>query len=377
MLTPVRIIVCVTNDLSTDQRVHKVCMFLTNKGAHVMLVGRKLPGSLELDRPYKTRRLRLLFTKGPLFYGFFNLRLFFFLLFSKSDVIVSNDLDTLWACAKTKRLKKRTSLVYDMHEIFTEVPELAHSPIKKRIWERMERKNIKTASQHITVNHSIAQWYTNKYGIPMEVVRNMPPRFTHDAHVPPADIESEKKYLIIQGAGINVDRGNEELVRCLAFLPPQIQLLIIGNGDVIPYLRQLSIELNLQRRITFFTKMPFEKLIRYTRSAWLGITLDKNTNLNYTFSLPNKLFDFIQANCPVLASDLPEVSAVVKKYNVGIIARSHNPKELAEQIMELHTNIALYAQLKQNTIKAASELCWENEIPVLEKIYGPYLRAHL
>lgn len=375
MAAPPRIIVCVTNDLSTDQRVHKVCIFLREKGANVLLVGRKLPGSLELNRPYQTKRMRLLFKKGPLFYGFFNLRLFLFLLFSKADVIVSNDLDTLWACAKTKRLKKKTVLVYDTHEIFTEVPELAHSRLKKRIWAGIERKNIKKAQVHATVNQSIANWYHEKYGITLHVVRNMPNRIEPSVLTTPPELDAGKKYIIVQGAGINVDRGNEELVQCMAFLPSEIHLLIIGNGDVIPALKKMSAQLRIEDRISFYPKMPFEKLMQYTRASWLGITLDKDTNLNYKFSLPNKLFDFIQAHCPVLASNLPEVAAVVTQYDVGIIAASHKPAELAKHIIDLYTLPGLHERLKKNTVAAAAELCWENELSVLEKMYDPYLRA--
>ena len=122
-----RIIVSVTNDLATDQRVHKVCTFLMEQGAQVTLVGRKLPNSLPVKREYRTHRMRLLFKKGALFYVFFNIRLYLYLLFHRCDVLVANDLDTLLANAEAKRWK-RIPLVYDSHEYFTEVPELTGRP---------------------------------------------------------------------------------------------------------------------------------------------------------------------------------------------------------------------------------------------------------
>lgn len=372
----VRIFVCVTNDLATDQRVHKMCMFLHDQGAAVTLIGRKLPSSMPLDRQYRIRRLTLLFKTGPLFYGFFNLRLFFRLLFSRCDIIVSNDLDTLWACAWAKRFKRKAVLVYDSHEIFTEVPELSHSPSKKKIWQRIERKNIGKADHCITVNQSIAQWFYKQYEISFEVVRNMPMRLTNIQNaIRPTELNEKYKYLIVQGAGINVDRGNEELLESLPQLPPEIHLLIIGSGDVLPLLKKRTVELNLTQRVHFFEKMNFEKLMQYTQHAWMGITLDKNTNLNYLYSLPNKLFDFIQAKCPVLASDLPEVSQIVTNYKVGVITPSPAPDDIAKTIMQVYQSPDNYAELKKNTVRAAEELCWENERPVLEKIYGPYLRA--
>ncbi|MGC9355288.1 MAG: glycosyltransferase, partial [Mariniphaga sp.] len=123
-----RIIVSVTSDLVSDNRVHKTCTTLTEMGFEVLLVGRKLPDSQPLSpRIYSAKRLKLLFRKGPLFYACLNLRLFCLLLFSKFDLLLANDLDTLPANFLASKLKNRP-LVYDSHEFFTEVPELVHRP---------------------------------------------------------------------------------------------------------------------------------------------------------------------------------------------------------------------------------------------------------
>ena len=91
-----KVIVSVTNDLYTDQRVHKVCLFLESQGFSVILVGRKLKSSKILEpRTYKTKRFNLFFDKGAKFYAEYNFRLFWYLIFRKVDVLVANDLDTL------------------------------------------------------------------------------------------------------------------------------------------------------------------------------------------------------------------------------------------------------------------------------------------
>ncbi|MCA1760901.1 MAG: hypothetical protein LC658_14130, partial [Bacteroidales bacterium] len=119
-----RIIVSVTSDLVSDNRVHKTCTTLGEMGFEVLLVGRKLAGSQPLSpRNYQTKRIKLFFNKGPLFYACFNFRLFCLLLFSKCDLLLSNDLDTLPANFLASKLKNKP-LVYDSHEFFTEVPEL-------------------------------------------------------------------------------------------------------------------------------------------------------------------------------------------------------------------------------------------------------------
>src|SRR5687768_9535502 len=116
------VILSVTSDLVTDQRVHKVAQTLSNNNYRVLLVGRKLANSLPMDqRTYRTKRFRLWFSKGPLFYANYNIRLFFFLLFSKADILLANDLDTLAANYLVSVIRNKP-LVYDSHEYFTGVP---------------------------------------------------------------------------------------------------------------------------------------------------------------------------------------------------------------------------------------------------------------
>ena len=139
MLSKNRAIVSVTNDLYTDQRVHKICLFLEEQGYQVLLLGRKRKSSLPLEsRLYKTKRMNLFFDKGAMFYAEYNLRLFLFLFFKKGNLFVSNDLDTLLANYCASILKLKTRLVYDSHEYFTEVPELVNNTIVIHIWTTFE-----------------------------------------------------------------------------------------------------------------------------------------------------------------------------------------------------------------------------------------------
>lgn len=120
------------NDLVTDNRVHKICTTLEECGYEVRLIGRKLPGSLPLPAwSFGAERMSLLFKTGPLFYLFFNLRLFFRLLFKKADLLYANDLDTLLPNYLVAGIKN-IPLIYDSHELFCEVPELQHSALKKK-----------------------------------------------------------------------------------------------------------------------------------------------------------------------------------------------------------------------------------------------------
>lgn len=343
-------------------------------GFDVTLVGRKQAKSLPLaDRNYRTKRMKLLFEKGVLFYAFFQLRLFLYLLFHNQDLLVSNDLDTLWPNSIISRWKK-IPLVYDSHEIFTEVPELVARPSKQNIWRKLEAKLFPKLRYVFTVNDSIATWFEKRYGIRPLVVRNMP-RFSkpyeHVMTREQLNLPSQGKIVLLQGAGINIDRGAEELVDAMR-LVGNVTLVIVGSGDVIPLLKKRVQERQLESRVIFTGKVPHEKLRAYTAIADLGVTLDKPTNINYKFSLPNKIFDYIHAGVPVLASELPEVAAIVRNYKVGIVIPSVTPEAVANGIHEAFASTE-YQTWKANALKAASSLCWESEEEVLKSVYSQFL----
>jgi glycosyltransferase involved in cell wall biosynthesis len=360
-----RVTVSVINDLSSDNRVKKACMELVDLGCKVTLVGRKLPSSKPIEGwNFDTKRMNLVFKKGVLFYVFFNTRLFFYLLFKKSDLLYANDLDTLLPNYLVSKLKG-IPLIYDSHEIFCEVPELQETPFKKKIWERLEKSIVPKLKYCITVNQSIANYFREKYGTDFKVVRNISQDLGGIA-IKTKDqlgIKPDRKMLVLQGAGINIQRGAEELVKAMKYVD-NADLYIIGGGDVWECLQQLVKENKLEDRVKLIARLPKEELVSYTFNADLGISIDKDTNLNYSYSLPNKIFDYIQAEVPVLASRLREIEAVITHYNIGAFIQDHEPKHIAEAINAMLTS-GRYTTWKENLKTAKNELNWEKERNVL------------
>lgn len=363
-----KIIISVTNDLVADNRVNKVANSLIKLGFDVLLTGRKLPESLPVDINYPTKRFRLLFNKGAMFYICYNIRLFFFLLFTKADIFLSNDLDTLPANFLASKIRKK-KLVYDSHEYFTEVPELVNRQKIKRIWENTEKLILPKVKFSYTVCNSIADIYNNKYGIDMKVVRNIPECELVFKKIKPKPLlkAKNKKIILYQGA-INVGRGIEQTIRSMQFLE-NVVFLIIGNGDIKQEMYQLTEQLNLKDKVIFIEKKPFNYLYSYTKIADIGISLEENIGLNYYYALPNKLFDYIRAEVPILLSRLPEMENIVNKYNIGCFIENHNPEHIAEKINFMLNSSEKYNKWKENLKKASAELCWENEEKVLKEIF--------
>ena len=361
-------IVSVINDLVTDRRVHKTCTLLREQGFDVTLAGRELKNSLPLDeRPYKTHRMKLWFEKGVLFYTEFTIRLFFFLKKNKANLLVANDLDTLWPNNYFSK-RRKIPLVYDSHEIFCEVPELQETSLKKRIWEGLEKRIVPKLKYCITVNQSIANWFKEKYKVDFKVVRNIPDKISV-AQIKTREelnLPRNKKIILLQGAGINVQRGAEEAVEAMKYVENAI-LLIIGDGDAVSNLELSVKNLEFGNRIMMLPKMKPEELYHYTCNADIGLSLDKDTNINYRFSLPNKIFDYVHAGVPVLASPLTEIKSFIEKYRAGVCIESHEPQHIAE-MMNYMLGSADYLTWKANTKIAAQENSWENEKKVWTEI---------
>lgn len=366
-----RAIVAVINDLVTDQRVHKSCLALQQSGYEVILIGRSLrTGPAMPHRPYACVRMKLMFENGPLFYAEFNIRLFLYLFFSRFNLLVANDLDTVLPVFFLSRMR-RVPMIFDSHEYFTETPELVDRQTVQRVWKTIERYVLRRLPWMITVNDSIAALFEKEYGLRVYVIRNIPPRWqpAEQSDKLSLGLPQDRPLLILQGSGINMHRGAEELVEAMNHLP-EATLLIIGGGDVVWQLQQQSANQGTTERIMFLPRMPYERMMQFTAHADLGFTLDKDTNLNYRFSLPNKIFDYIQAGTPVVSSNLPEVSKIVEQYGVGRVAESHDPVYLAGLIRGILNDNHAREQYAANCRLAAEELCWENEQQKLLNIYG-------
>jgi len=369
-----RVIISVTNDLSTDQRVDRVCNTLVKMGFEVLLIGRIRKQSLPLKpRHYRMKRMRLLFTKGRYFYAEYNIRLFFFLLFHKADLFVSNDLDTLPANYLASIIR-RLPLVHDCHEYFRGVPELNGRPKTTWVWKKIEDHIFPKLRSVYAVNASIAEIYHKEYEKEVSVIRNVPLRKTPVGakHHSELGISEGSRIILYQGA-INVDRGLEEAIRAMKYIREKAYLVIIGAGDILDQLKSLAIEERVSEKVIFTGPVALEDLYKYTLMADIGLSIEKDVSVNYHFCLPNKFLDYIQARVPVLVSPLPEMKAIVEKYGIGEMIESHDPQYLAQKFDGMLSRDRKTSLFPENLQKAASELCWENEEPVLMNIYYPYV----
>jgi len=359
-----RIVVSVTNDLITDQRVHKICSTLVDMNFEVLLIGRKLPNSLPLSRNYKTFRIKLLFNSGFLFYAEYNLRLFFKLLFLKKDILLSNDLDTLLPNFLISKLIGN-KLVYDSHELFTEIPELIDRPKVQFIWLKIEKIILPKVKNCYTASDSIAIYYKDAYNSDFKIIRNVPYTIRNNVKSNfPFDIES-KKNILYQGS-VNLCRGIDLMIEAMQYVENAL-FIIIGDGDLLKEMKLKVDFLKLNHKIKFIASVSPEKLSALTPLADIGISLEEDKGLSYRYALPNKLFDYIQAKIPVIVSNLPEMRRIIDEYSVGKVLYDRSPKNLAKIVIEMLEKGKKPWQESLN--KASNELVWENEKKKIKKIF--------
>ena len=347
-----RIIVTVSNDLVTDQRVHKMCCTLIEMGYNLLLIGRKHGSQETLYRDYATKRISMLFHRGFLFYAELNLRLFFLLFFTKKEMLFSNDLDTLIPNYFVAKLQRK-ELIFDSHELFSEIPELKHRKLIKQFWLTIERWILPRLTKVITVSDAIKKHYKNLYGIEAVVIRNLP--LEKSVHQQSFPFPTENKNIILYQGAVNIGRGIELMLETIKLLDNCV-LVIIGTGDIIEVLKQKVSSQTLENKVRFMGKVLPKDLKQFTPNATIGLSLEEDIGLNYRYALPNKLFDYIQAEVPVIVADLPEMKKLVETYQVGEILWERSPKSLAKLILKVISNnytIALQ--------KAKRELTWTRE----------------
>ncbi len=350
----------VTTDLTYDQRMIRICTSLANAGYAVTLVGRKMKASLPLtQQPFQQKRLSCFFEKGKLFYAEYNIRLFFYLLFKKMDCICAIDLDTILPCYFISKLKK-IKRVYDAHELFCEMKEIATRPGIYTIWKKIERYTVPKFIKGYTVNQPIADEFKKMYGVTYEVIRNI--ALLRNISVP----EKKEKFILYQGA-VNEGRSFETLIPAMQFV--NSKLIICGDGNFMQQTQQLVKEYHLEEKVIFKGKVAPDELRAITQQAYIGLTLFENKGLSNYFSLGNRFFDYLHAGIPQVCVNYPVYKEINDRYHIGVLTDDISEKNLAVLLNNLLANEVEYKLLQQNCLKARLELNWQEEEKKLLHFY--------
>jgi glycosyltransferase involved in cell wall biosynthesis len=389
------------NEFLLDNRVEREARTLTEVGYAVTLfcsrnhqtplledrdglqIHRILPKRLHSYKPYSFRLVKALFQ--------------ILAVGKRFDVVHVHDCNMLllgWMLSRLWQAK----LVYDSHElwesIFSERKQLlslesAESKTAQRALanlDRMihlERRLLPDCDQVISVSQSIChqldQWrnlrgksnattirnISNYYPLPLGRIY----RHFHDFF----NLRPEQKVILLQG-GLRADRGVFKLISTMTKVGnPDLVLVLMGPAMSVDFHEEFqnTLEQNPQIRERVFYKSPVsgKDLLAWTASANLGIAPILNTRTSYYYCLPNKLFEYIQAELPCATSNFPEMSAVVDEYQLGFTFDPEDTDALAKQLdnfFKLPERAEFY---RAQARRAKTILSWENEQKKLLALY--------
>lgn len=355
-----QLVFTVTNDLTYDQRMIRICSSLAKGGYAVTFVGRKMKDSVPLKAmSFSQKRLFCFFSKGKMFYAEYNIRLFFYLLFRKMDLVCAIDLDTILPCLWVSKIKGKKR-VYDAHELFCEMKEIVQRPAIYKAWKGIERKTVPQFKYGYTVNEPIAEEFKRMYGREYIVIKNAP--VLKPFLIP----EKKEKYIYYQGA-VNEGRSFETVIPAMKEV--NARLLIAGDGNFMEPAKQLVKEHGLEQKIIFLGKIKPNQLPQYLHKAWIGLTLFENKGLSNYFSLANRFFDYIHAGVPQLGVDYPVYREINKNAPVAVLIEDLSSSNIAAQLNLLLENDVLYHELQQNCLQKRELMNWQHEEQKLLSFY--------
>lgn len=297
----------------------------------------------------------------------------------RADVYHACDIAALpaaWLAAKLHR----GALVLESYELPMVQAHVRRRPLVRLVAGLAIRLLIPAADAVIVVSEPIAAEVKRRYAIrSVHVVRNTPeyfPRVRSNLLRRHLALPRGTRIALYQG-GFQENRGLELLVRAAQHLPSNVVIALMGAGEAEERLRALARDLKVADRLRLLPPVPYRDLLRWTASADAGLLLlPPDHSLSIRWCLPNKLFEYLMAGLPVIASRLDAVAGIINKYEVGVVADSLEPHAVAHVIQSLMDASQRRMEMRERALKAVStELRWEVEQMRLLAVYDALARG--
>ncbi|CAA6810209.1 MAG: Glycosyl transferase family 1 [uncultured Sulfurovum sp.] len=363
----------VFNGFTNDSRVLKESISLSKNGYQVEVIAHGDKGLIDDEEVENFRVRRFSYLDRTTTLGKFQ-KLKAYMNYMKEsihycknfDILHCNDLITLPIGFVIKKFyNNNIKIVYDAHEYETEMNGLSQT--SKKISKVLEKFLIKYVDTMITVSAGIADEYVKLYNIEKpSLILNTPPHknvIKKDIFREVFDITTEQRIFLYQGS-LSKGRGIEILVETFKSLDSSTVIVFMGYGQLANFLKLSAHE---NENIYFHDAMKPDVLLDYTSSADFGISTIEDTCLSYHYCLPNKMFEYIMAEVPVIVSNLPEMKRIVLDNAVGLVVDENSVEGLKKAIIEsTHLN---KNELNQNLKSLKKIYNWEEQEKVLLRIY--------
>jgi glycosyltransferase involved in cell wall biosynthesis len=333
---------------------------------------------MRLSRPFKRGARRLLLVPHkPLMFLDYYWRAYRIVRADPPEALHAHDLNTLPVAAALAR-RLRLPLTYDAHELYPEISTL--SPREAAVWRRLERRLARRSDHVLTVCDSIAGEMTRRYGLARPtVVLNCPAARNGGPAASAGNGEFPVKWagnspvgepVVLYQGGFAPHRGLETLVRSAHGLE-RGAIVLMGWGRLEEELQALIAHEGLGERVRIEPPVPPVDVVAAATRATVGVIPYEPVGLNNTYTTPNKLFDYMAAGLPVVASRLPELVRFVEDGEIGLTFEPGDPAALAAALNEILADPARYEQMRERCREAAHRYTWENESHKLLALYEP------
>jgi glycosyltransferase involved in cell wall biosynthesis len=337
---PRHVAMLVRNRYTHDTRVEKEARTLSDEGWRVTVVadaGPDLPSREVRDGVDVLRVPR----SGPPIPGLrfllHELRLARVLESLGPEALHAHDSNALLPVALAARRIGRP-FVYDAHELWLHRPRRGrgwlYSALFSVYYRLLHRWAIPRASATVTVSPPIARHLERHYGLPsVHLVPNYPepprePRRHEIRSLPPGGLPAMVPIILHLG-GIMAERGLDALVDALPGMRSDAHVVLLGEGEHWGVLERRARERGVAERLHRRGPVPSADVIGYAASATVGIQTTPPTGLNNRYSLPNKLFQYMAAGIPVVASDFSQVREIVEASRCGLVVDTTRPELIA------------------------------------------------
>jgi|GEM_PF-298537 len=293
---------------------------------------------------------------------------------TRPRLLHANDYNTVWIGVAGKLLTG-ARLVYDSHELW---PDRNLRP-EPRAWLLLcESLFVRLADRVVTTSPGYADVMARRYRIePPAVIRNLPEwraegaRAGKDApaHAPTPGPTPDPPLAVYFGA-LTRNRGLPTALRALALLP-ELRMRLVGP-EAWGYrrtLRELADELGVADRVEILDPVPPDRAATVLADAAVGLALIEPACLSYRMTLPNKLYEYVAAGLPVLASDIPVLAGEVREHGLGGVADPADPAAVAAALREILHPGAQRAH-RAAAARLAATAVWERERELLAEVYA-------
>jgi glycosyltransferase involved in cell wall biosynthesis len=276
------------------------------------------------------------------------------------DLVHANDYDTMWIGVAAKLLRG-SRLVYDAHELW---PDQDGDQGWRPWLIACEWLFVHLADARVTVSPGCAEAIARRYRVAAPVVvRNVPDRVLETAE------PRQEEALAVYVGLLAPSRGLEQAVRALP-AARGLRLRLIGP-DAESFSAQIAREAEhagVAERVEILPPVPPAQVIDAIAGARLGLVLIQPTSLSHRLSLPNKLFEYVAAGVPVLASDLPVIGPLVRQEGLGEVVAPDDIDGIAGAMRRL-ADADPSADFRPRLREFAKRSTWAHEKHLLAEVY--------